>query len=65
MNAKTHKNLEAKLLFCAVYFAAFVTFGMLFYIIGYILVKGIPHLSLDFFSLTYNSDNVSIQLQWR
>ena len=60
MNAKTHKNLEAKLLFCAVYFAAFVTFGMLFYIIGYILVKGIPHLSLDFFSLTYNSDNVSM-----
>ena len=60
MNAKTHKNLEAKLWFCAVYFAAFVTFGMLFYIIGYILVKGIPHLSLDFFSLTYNSDNVSM-----
>ena len=60
MNAKTHKNLEAKLLFCAVYFAAFVTFGMLFYIIGYILVKGIPHLSHDFFSLTYNSDNVSM-----
>lgn len=60
MNAKTHKNLEAKLLFSAVYFAAFVTFGMLFYIIGYILVKGIPHLSLDFFSLTYNSDNVSV-----
>ena len=60
MNAKTHKNLEAKLLFCAVYFASFVTFGMLFYIIGYILVKGIPHLSLDFFSLTYNSDNVSM-----
>lgn len=60
MNAKTHQNLEAKLLFCAVYFAAFVTFGMLFYIIGYILVKGIPHLSLDFFSLTYNSDNVSM-----
>lgn len=60
MNAKTHKNLEAKILFSAVYFAAFVTFGMLFYIIGYILVKGIPHLSLDFFSLTYNSDNVSM-----
>ena len=60
MNAKTHKNLEAKLLFCAVYFAAFVTFGMLFYISGYTLVKGIPHLSLDFFSLTYNSDNVSM-----
>ncbi len=60
MKAKTHKNLEAKILFSAVYFAAFVTFGMLFYIIGYILVKGIPHLSLDFFSLTYNSDNVSV-----
>lgn len=43
-----------------VYFAAFITFGMLLFIIGYILVKGIPHLSLDFFSWEYNSENVSV-----
>lgn len=54
------KNMEAVLLSFLVYAAAFITFGMLLYIIGYILIKGIPHLSLDFFSWKYNSNNVSV-----
>lgn len=53
-------KLEASLLAFFVYLAAIVTFGMLLYIIGYILIKGIPNLSLDFFSWNYNSDNVSV-----
>ena len=53
-------KVEASLLSFLVYAAAAVTFGMLLFIIGYILIKGIPHLSLDFFSWTYNSDNVSV-----
>lgn len=53
-------KVEAFLLSFLVYAAAAVTFGMLLFIIGYILIKGIPHLSLDFFSWTYNSDNVSV-----
>lgn len=53
-------KLEARLLAFFVYLAAIVTFGMLLYIIGYILIKGIPNLSLDFFSWNYNSDNVSV-----
>lgn len=58
MNKKS--KVEAFLLSFLVYAAAAVTFGMLLFIIGYILIKGIPHLSLDFFSWTYNSDNISV-----
>lgn len=54
------KKIEAKMLSFFVYLAAIITFGMLLYIIGYILIHGIPHLSLDFFSWNYNSDNVSV-----
>lgn len=53
-------KLEARCLSFLVYLAAGITFGMLLFIIGYILVKGIPHLSLDFFSWNYNSENVSV-----
>lgn len=51
---------ESALMSAVVYLAAFLTFGMLLFIIGYILVKGIPHFSLDFFSWEYNSENVSV-----
>ena len=51
---------ESVLLSALVYFATFITFGMLLFIIGYILIKGIPHLSLDFFAWKYNSENVSV-----
>ncbi|MGN0494738.1 MAG: phosphate ABC transporter permease PstA [Lachnospiraceae bacterium] len=53
-------KLEAGLISFLVYLAAGITFGMLMFIIGYILVKGIPHLSLDFFAWNYNSENVSV-----
>ncbi|MGN0437577.1 MAG: phosphate ABC transporter permease PstA [Lachnospiraceae bacterium] len=53
-------KLEAGLISFLVYLAAGITFGMLLFIIGYILVKGIPHLSLDFFAWDYNSENVSV-----
>ena len=39
---------------------AVLTFALLFFLIGYILVKGIPYLSTDLFSLTYNSENLSL-----
>lgn len=43
-----------------VYLAALLTFGSLFMVIGFILVRGLPHLSLDLFSLRYSSDNMSL-----
>ncbi|MCD8156259.1 MAG: phosphate ABC transporter permease PstA [Clostridiales bacterium] len=43
-----------------VYAAAVFTIFMLGYLIVYILVKGIPNLTLELFSLKYTSDNVSM-----
>lgn len=57
---KKTQRMESLLLSVMVYLSAILTFGMLLFIIGYILVKGIGHLSLDFFSYEYNSENVSV-----
>ncbi|MGN0205558.1 MAG: phosphate ABC transporter permease PstA [Coprococcus sp.] len=40
--------------------SAIFTIGVLGFLIVYILVNGIPHLSPELFSLTYTSDNVSM-----
>ena len=47
-------------LLAAVCLAAFVTMLALLFVIVYILVKGIPHLTPELFSWKYNSDNVSL-----
>lgn len=43
-----------------VLFSAVLTFTVLLFLIAYILINGIPHLSLDLFALEYNSENVSL-----
>ena len=40
--------------------AAVLTFAVLLFLVGYILVKGIPYLTPSLFSLEYNSENVSL-----
>lgn len=40
--------------------SALITVLTLVFIIGYILIKGIPNLNLDLFQLEYNSENVSM-----
>ena len=40
--------------------SSFVTIGVLAFIILFILVKGIPYIKPSLFSLTYNSENVSL-----
>ena len=40
--------------------SACFTFTVLFFLIGYILINGIPHLSLDLFAWEYNTENVSM-----
>lgn len=58
---KSYKQTPGSfVLLLLVLFSAVVTFGVLFYLIGYILVKGIPHISADLFSLHYTSENVSL-----
>lgn len=41
-------------------FAAFITFSMLFLIVAYILVRGIPYLKPSLFALKYTTENVSL-----
>jgi len=55
---KNHKS--SLVLRTLVYLSAGITMATLFFIIAYILIKGIPHLSLDLFSFTYTSENVSM-----
>lgn len=43
-----------------VYLAAAITFGVLIFIIAFILVNGIPALNLDMFALEYTTENVSM-----
>lgn len=40
--------------------ATVITFTALILIVGYILIKGIPNIKLDLFSLHYTSENVSL-----
>ena len=47
------------LLLCAVALSATISALALVFIISYVLIKGIPNLTPELFSFTYNSDNVS------
>ena len=53
-------KLQAKLYRAAVYAGAAFSVGVLVLIVGYILIKGIPHLSPELFAWEYNSNNVSM-----
>ncbi len=41
-------------------FSAFATFSILFIIIGYILIKGVPYIKPSLFALEYTTENVSL-----
>lgn len=53
-------KLQAKLYRAAVYAGAIFTMAMLVLLVGYILIKGIPHLKPELFAWEYNSENVSM-----
>lgn len=53
-------KLQSFLLKNAVRLAAFLTAGVLAFIVGYVLYKGIPNLSPELFSPEYTSENVSL-----
>ena len=60
MKNRPAAKIQSGFLRTIVYIAAILTVGVLACIIGYILIKGIPNLSLDLFSLAYTSENVSL-----
>lgn len=54
------KHLGSRILKTLVFLSAGITFTILLLLIGYILVQGIPHLTLDLFSPEYTTDNQSV-----
>ena len=56
---KAYKRSKLSFLLAVlVLLSAIITIGVLGYLIFYILIKGVPNLSPDLFSLTYTSENV-------
>lgn len=63
MSAMTKKKRNitgSKILKLFVYLAALITVSVLLFLVGYIMVKGVPNLSLDLFAWEYNTENVSL-----
>ena len=54
------KHPGSLIVFLLTWLAALLTMGVLVFLIGYILIKGVPFLTPDLFKLEYNSDNVSM-----
>ena len=58
---KQYKNHPTSLiLYLLVWLAAIATMATVVFLIGYILVMGIPYINADIFSLKYTSDNCSL-----
>lgn len=53
-------KLQSIILRLLVFLAALLTFGILICLVLYILIKGIPNLSIELFNPIYNSENVSL-----
>lgn len=47
-------------IFVGIRFATLLTASCFVFLVGYILIKGLPHLSLSMFALEYNSNNLSL-----
>lgn len=54
------KNISSLILKACVFTAAGLTFIALLFIICYILIKGVPHITPSLFSWTYTTENVSM-----
>lgn len=48
------------LMMVLIFFAALITIAVMIFVVAYIMIKGIPHLTPELFSLEYNSENVSM-----
>ena len=60
LKTAARNRIKGRLLRALVQFGASVTAAALLIIVVYILIMGVPHISLDLFALPYNSINVSL-----
>ena len=56
----TNRKVQERILALFTWAAAAVTFGILVFIIVFVLIKGLPYLKPSLFAFTYNSQNVSL-----
>lgn len=54
------KSPTSFIMFLLVILSTIITVGILFFIVAYIMIKGIPNITLDLFEWEYNSINVSL-----
>lgn len=54
------KHPGSFLIFLFVMLATLVTFAVLIFLLAYILIRGVPHLSPELFSFAYTSENASL-----
>ena len=54
------QNISALFLRIAVYLASIITVSAMLFVVGYILVKGVPNLNLKMFAWRYNTENLSL-----
>ena len=55
-----HGKASEKWLAFFTWAAALLTIGILFFLVGFVMWKGIPHIKPSLFALSYNSENVSL-----
>lgn len=60
MRRKERRGLQSWILYLMVLLSAILTAAVFLFLILYILIKGVPHLSPSLFELDYNSENVSL-----
>lgn len=53
-------NILSKIVRALIYLAAVITVAMMIFIVGYILVRGIPNLNISLFEWEYSTKNVSM-----
>ncbi len=57
---KKSGNVLSLVLRSLVYTAALLTVAILVFLVGYVIIKGVPHLKPSLFAWTYTSENVSL-----
>lgn len=60
MRSKGKRGLLSWVLFILTMGAALITFGVLIFLIAYILIRGVPHITPSLFAWKYTSENASL-----
>ena len=54
------KKLSDKILYTLICAVSFITLGILIWIVGYVVIKGLPHISWEFLTSEYRGDSTGI-----